>query len=327
MFDSNGDIRARMMALAIVPALLMAGPLVLRAEPPPVPVPASVPAFMTWLNPPHKPMPGVEHKSYMSRAMKTAVGYNIYLPPGYGEGRQRYPVVYWLHGRGGTENSSPVMAQILDQSIATGTVPPTILVFANGGAQSLYSDSFDGQYLSETTIIRELIPHVDKTYRTVARREGRSLQGMSMGGAGAMKLGLKFPDIFGSVAAFAGGYVEVDFLAAKAAPIFEKVFGGDRALFRANDPFELARLQAKKIKGRLPIKMYVGTADVSLDQSRQFHSYLGALKVAHEYIEIEGIKHSLTDLVARTKSDNFEFAARHFARRGAVRHIDSAVVQ
>jgi endo-1,4-beta-xylanase len=71
---------------------------------------------------------------------------------------------------------------------------------------SFYSDSFDGQWMAETTVIEELVPHIDATYRTIANRDGRAIQGMSMGGFGALKLAFKYPDLFSSVVAFAGGY-------------------------------------------------------------------------------------------------------------------------
>ena len=48
--------------------------------------------------------------------------------------------------------------------------------------------------MGETTVIKELIPYIDKTYRTIASRTGRAIQGMSMGGFGAMRLALKYPE-------------------------------------------------------------------------------------------------------------------------------------
>jgi endo-1,4-beta-xylanase len=314
--DRGSVARVRTSLVVVAMALTPLAPFDVAAESTPAPAPA--PAFMTWVNTSAEIAPGVEHKTYFSPAMKTAVGYNVYLPPGYPGTGVRYPVIYWLHGRGGTEYGSLVMARQLDQAIKAGAVPPTIMVFVNGGAQSLYSDSFDRRYLSETTVIRELLPHIDRTYRTVADRKGRAIQGMSMGGAGAMKLGLKFPELFGSVVAFAGGYVDVDFLAARAPEIFAKVFGSDRERFKANDPFEIARRQKNQVNGHLPIKMYVGTADVSLDQSRRFHAHLDALGIAHEYVEIEGIPHSLTALAGGVKASNLTFAATHFHVLGPI---------
>ena len=65
-----------------------------------------------------------------------------------------------------------------------GKAPEVILVFPKGRHYSWYCDSADGTKPVETVIIKELIPHIDRTYRTVARREGRAIEGSSMGGFG-----------------------------------------------------------------------------------------------------------------------------------------------
>jgi endo-1,4-beta-xylanase len=80
----------------------------------------------------------------------------------------------------------------------SGAVPPILLAFPNGGLTTWYADSPDGSLPIETTIIRELIPHVDATYRTLATREGRAIAGMSMGGFGALVLGMKHSGLFSS---------------------------------------------------------------------------------------------------------------------------------
>ena len=79
-----------------------------------------------------------------------------------------------------------------------------ILVYASGGSQTNYCDSYDGKYMAETTVIKELIPYIDKNYRTIASRNGGRIQGMSMGGFGAMRLALKYPDLFSLGGGFRG---------------------------------------------------------------------------------------------------------------------------
>src|SRR5262249_32456676 len=146
------------------------------------------PHDMVWFNISKNPQPGTVHKGYHSAAMNVEVGYYIYLPPGYESSSKRYPVVYWLHGRNHTEASDSYPIGYLSDGIAAGKLAPMILVYASGGSQTNYCDSYDGKYKAETTVIKELIPHIDKTYRTIPNRNGRSLQGMSMGGFGAMRL-------------------------------------------------------------------------------------------------------------------------------------------
>ena len=82
--------------------LLTASALAVLSAQTPDPNKSGYPHDMTWFNVPKDPQPGVVHKGYQSKAMDKQVGYNIYLPPGYESDLKRYPVVYWLHGRGGT---------------------------------------------------------------------------------------------------------------------------------------------------------------------------------------------------------------------------------
>ncbi len=246
--------------------------------------------FITWNNPPKAPQPLLEHKTYTSTAMKTEVGYNIYLPPGYAESGARYPVVYWFHGRNNTESSDQFPARYLDEGIKDKSLPPMIIVYASGGSQSCYSDSTDGKWLAETTIIKELIPHIDATYRTIATREGRAVQGMSMGGAGCLKLAFKHSELFSSAVAFAGGYVDAAFLNTKSPELLEKMFGGDAKNFEANHPFTWAKKNADQFRGKLAIKMYIGNKDYLYDCNKQMHAILEELKIPHEYIEVDGVR-------------------------------------
>jgi S-formylglutathione hydrolase FrmB len=75
--------------------------------------------------------------------MHTKVGYNLYLPPDYAVvgNTNRYPVIYWLHGRGCSENSDQFPATTIDAAIRSNAVPPLIFVYASGGGMSFYSDS------------------------------------------------------------------------------------------------------------------------------------------------------------------------------------------
>src|ERR1043166_2688979 len=122
----------------------------------------------SWNNPPSHSPTNTEHHTYFSDCMKVEVGYNIYLPPHYEAHKvERFPVVYWLHGLGGNENSELHLATVLDQAIRSGRVRPMLLVFVNGGTRSRYFDALTGQVKAGTTIIRELIPHIDQRWRSL----------------------------------------------------------------------------------------------------------------------------------------------------------------
>lgn len=82
--------------------------------------------------------------------------------------------------------------------------------------------------MDETCIVRELVPHIDANYRTVAAREGRSLHGYSMGGFGALKLGFKHPEVFGSVVAHAATLADAAQRKDNLGKVFTKMFGADK---------------------------------------------------------------------------------------------------
>lgn len=272
--------------------------------------------FMSFYNPPLEPIPLEEHRSYESAAMKTRGGYNIYLPPGYTEAgtTNRYPVIYWLHGRGCCESNDQFPVAVVDAAIRTNAIPPLIYVYASGGGMSFYSDSVDGHWLAETTIIRELIPHIDATYRTIPCRGARAVQGMSMGGFGAMKFAVKYPELFSSVVAFAGGYRSAEGMHADelSRQILQNVFGGDTSRFMANHPATIVRTNTNAIRGRLGIMMFVGLDDYLLENNRALHATLTEANLPHLYWEIPGIKHDLPRLSAWLGTAGLQFAARHF---------------
>ena len=264
-----------------------------------------------WVVPPKAPIPLLAHKTFKSAAMGLDVGYHLYLPPGYAEQKERrYPVIYWHHGMNCHESNDQFPAAILDQGIRDGKVPPLIMVYPNGGGRTFYCDAVDGTALSETMIVKEFIPHVDASYRTIAAREGRALQGMSMGGFGVLKLAFKHPELYSSVVAFAGGYLDADQLETRSPELLKRMFGGDKAKFAEETPMALARAKAASIK--LPIKIFVGTKDFLLEHNRRLHAVLEELKIPHDYEEIPDIAHNLPALAKYQGTRTLEFAAGAF---------------
>ena len=163
---------------------------------------------VVWNNPPETPLQSVTHHALDSKAMSRTVGYTVYLPPDYKqETEKRYPVLYFLHGAGGNETSDgPAFSAIVDRMIKAGEVPPTICVFPNGG-MSGYRNHPETGINVETMIIEELLPLIDRRYRSFPRRESRVIAGYSMGGGGAVRLALNHPDKFDAAASLAGSMV------------------------------------------------------------------------------------------------------------------------
>ncbi len=82
--------------------------------------------------------------------------------------------------------------------------------------------------MGETCVVRELVPHLNANFRTVAAREERSLHGYSMGGFGALKLGFKHPEMFGSVVAHAATLADAAQMKDNLGKVFTKMFSGEK---------------------------------------------------------------------------------------------------
>ncbi len=151
-----------------------------------------------------------------SASLENALGENptrrvtIYLPAGYEETTGRYPVLYYLHGF--TWSDSLVIAddqfdKVLDKAIALGKIKPVIVVIPNHHTKyrgSMYINSSLGGNWADFTAI-DLVSHIDKKYRTIPDRSSRGIVGHSMGGSGALRLGMLFPDVFSAVYALSPG--------------------------------------------------------------------------------------------------------------------------
>jgi len=234
-----------------------------------------------------------------SRAGGVRVSYHVYLPAQYArEPQRRFPVVYWLHGSGGGVAGIPKLAQHVDAAIAAGKVQPFIVIFVNGLKNGMYVDWKDGSAPIETMIVRELVPHVDATYRTIATRQGRLLDGYSMGGYGAARLGFKFPEVFATASLMGAGPLQADLEAnspratkQRAADVLGATYGGDPAFFLQVSPRTLAAQNARVIAQTMRVRMVIGSRDETFDNNREFHEYLQRLGIPHEWIVLEGVGH------------------------------------
>ena len=150
--------------------------------------------------------PGViSPASVRSATLGENINYNVYLPAGYADSTRRYPVLYLLHGRGDSMAAWTQVKSRLDELIGSGEIPPTIAIMPDAPWSSRASWYVDSAYRGadpgrpvETAFFRDLIPHVDASYRTIADRTGRAVAGYSMGGAGALRYSLAHPEIFGA---------------------------------------------------------------------------------------------------------------------------------
>lgn len=136
----------------------------------------------------------------------------VYTPAGYNESQDRYPVVYIQHG-GGEDHRGWVqqgrMANILDNLIAAGKAVPMIVVSANSNLQTRGTGgpaySQQGMQPFRTEMVENIVPFIDRTYRTKPEPQFRAMCGLSMGGGQSFYVGLLSPNVFANVGIFSTG--------------------------------------------------------------------------------------------------------------------------
>jgi enterochelin esterase-like enzyme len=267
--------------------------------------------------------PCVQFRTFDSAAAKTKVSYHIYTPEIYDtEKTRRFPVLYWLHGTGGGLPGVSKLAAHFDAAIRAGKTPPMIVVFANGMATSMWCDSKDSTVPMETVIVKELVPHIDATFRTIVAREGRLIEGFSMGGYGAARLGFKYHDLFGAVSILAGGPLDLELKGPRATAnpeererILKTVFGGDLEYFKAQSPWILAEQNAEAVCGKTCIRMATGTRDSTFGLNLKLSQHLQKLNIPHTFTASPDVGHDPMALLNALGDANWEFYRKAFRKK------------
>ena len=290
-----------------------------------VAAPAAVASDLAWVTPEVK-APGVSFHTFESAAAQATVSYHLFTPAAYDrELERRFPVVYWLHGSGGGLPGIPQVAARFARAIQDGKAPPCLVVFVNGMPDGMYVDWKDGSAPLETVIVKELVPHVDASYRTIASREGRALDGYSMGGYGAARLGFKYPDLFRAVSMMGSGPLQENLLDAprasrrRAEEVLDRVYGGDPDYFRSVSPRTLAERQANAIARGSLVRMVCGDQDNLLANNRAFHEHLERLGIPHSWTVLPGVDHDPLGTLEALGDTNWGFYRQAFAEQAVAR--------
>jgi len=273
-----------------------------------------------WDNPPSSLPSGIIHGTYHSAVMNVDVGYNIYVAPQHATNpTQSFPVIYWLHGAQSEDENSdvPTWQPLLHSAVGSGQLPPMIMVWANGAHNSKYMDAAVGSpmyglEMVETTVIGELIPHIDSTYRTIASRQGRAIQGVSIGGMGALRFAFKHPQMFSSVFAIAPAVDDnASNVLINEPKLMAAMFNNDPNLFDQNTAASLATVNAANLRG-LAIHVVIGSEDALLPSNQDLLAKLTGLNIPHDPLEIvNGVGHD-PRIVASIGMQNLQFAAKYF---------------
>ncbi len=238
-------------------------------------------------------VPPVETVQLQSTLIGKTLPYNVILPRDYQTStRSRYPVLYLLHGLSGHYSDWVTLTNLADYAAEY-----RMIVVTPEGNDGWYTDSagtLTDKY--ESYILKELIPDVDRRFRTIQTRYARGIAGLSMGGYGALKFGLKYPDRFvfaGSLSGALGvaAWTEEDLKNQKAIrdSVFS-VFGPAGSETRKrNDIFEITRsLNAARVSALPYFYLDCGTEDFLAAMTQQFAALLREKKIAHEYRELPG---------------------------------------
>jgi len=216
----------------------------------------------------------------------------VYLPPGYDDNTdRRYPVLYLLHGAWGWEWDWPCKgsaAETAGRMIDSGEIEPIIIVMPNDGLRkmgTLYVNWADGSARYEDWIACDLVAYIDSNLRTKAERDGRCITGLSMGGLGAVNIGLRNRLMYRSIASHSGLFDLVE-----DAGHFWREFQ-DQAL---GTPERAAQNSPLRYVANIPANerpaLYIdcGVDDFLFQGNRDMHARLESLGIAHTYNEFPG---------------------------------------
>ena len=266
-----------------------------------------------WVNELKQKLPGVQHATFDSPSMKVKVDYCIYLPPQYNakeNAKQRFPVVYYLHGwRPGSETKSVRLAKIMHQHIAAGDVAPMIYVFVNGGPVSHYNMPNRVHARGEDVFVKELIPHIDTTYRTIANRKGRAIEGFSQGGRGTTRIMFKHPQLFCSAAPGGAGHATEKRISE------ENGRENPKLIFsKGYNTYDLARAYAKHPQPALRILIHVGTKGFNYENNLAYMQFLKSLKIPFEQLIVPDVPHSAMKIYEKEGLKIMQFHAESFRK-------------
>jgi len=250
-----------------------------------------------------------------SKLMTREIPYRVVFPPGYKFDKlERYPVIYLLHGLTGHFDN-----WIDKSNLKLHAAFHKFIIVTPEGDNGWYTDSAtkpNQKY--ESYIIEELVPEIDKKFRTIANRSGRAIAGLSMGGYGALKFGIKHPETFSLAGSFSGALGVVSFTETARAVAFMKsinaIYGpADSETRKANDLFKLVReAKPEKIKSMPFLYIDCGTEDFLFQNNRDFVTLLLEKNVPHEFRQLPG-GHNWTYWDSQVE-EFLELSEKHFKK-------------
>ena len=263
--------------------------------------------------------PRVQTIQLESKLVGKTLPYNVLLPVSYNQAdsrTKRYPVLYLLHGLTGHYTNWLDKTRLVDY-----TATYEFIIVMPEGNDGWYTDSASvptDKY--ESYILQELIPDVEKRFRASSERGSRAIAGLSMGGYGALKFGVKHPEMFVLTASLSGALDAASWTEADLKGLefiwrtLQPVFGAEKSETRAaNDLRKLfSELTAQRIAALPYVYVDCGTEDGLLEINRSFVDILTKQKIPHEYRQLPG-NHSWTYWDAQVQ-EVLRIATKKFAK-------------
>lgn len=241
--------------------------------------------------------PGVAYQELQSAAEGRPMTYATYTPPGWDQ-KTPLPLVVFLHGGGDDHevlDKHAIVPRTFDTWISEGRLPPFIMVAPNGD-RGFWRNWHDGTHRYEDWVLDEVISDVRTRLPVLEEPEHQHLMGISMGGAGALYMGLENLDRFASVTVWSAPIFNeeqtVDFLSSN----MLQRFGPFGRIFGPPDPERIsrdnafARLQSAEDLHGTRFTIGAGTVDIGriLKSTRMYHDHLESKEVPHDFIVYKG---------------------------------------
>ncbi len=249
-----------------------------------------------------------------------AVEYAVLVPDDYAPDGERLPLVLMLHGAGGDREQLARFQAQVEEMWAANHLPKLVLAAPSVGSGSIYMDSYDGKERWETLIMTELLPHLRGKYRVSVDRKTTMVTGISMGGFGSLRLGFKYPETFGALAAMEPGAwpgLTWDDIPdrnkirspASIADLFGDPFDHER--FQRENPASIVEGEPSRLKNSA-IYLEVGDEDgFGFVEGVDFmHRLLWRHRIRHEFRLVRWADHVGSTLTERSRN-RFQFLARY----------------
>jgi enterochelin esterase-like enzyme len=212
----------------------------------------------------------VKRVEFESPTLKRIYQYIVYLPADYDASDRHYPVIYLLHGRGDSMDGWLNARDTLDKLIADGSIPPMIAILPDMPSSERASYYIDSQYTGtryraepvETAFMNDLIPYVEQTYRALTHREARLVGGYSMGGYGAIRYSMAYPENFvGALVLSPAVYIPLP--PADSSTREFGAFGKGTQLFDEGiyQSLNYPALSKSLTESKLPLRMFIAVGD------------------------------------------------------------------